>query len=246
MKTIGLIGGIDWPAAERYYRLINREVGRRLGGLHSARMVLLSLDFAELRAAHDRGGWPGAADVLIEAARRLTLAGAEVIGVGSVPVHTVAKRIAAAIDSPLISIIAAAAAEIRARRFESVGLMGSRFTLYDEFFRLPVKDMSGARLIVPQPAEVEILDSVIYQDLIAGRAGDEAWRAVRAVADSLLGLGVEALLLADPGLADLIGALDAPVLDATEIHARALVEAALGPARRGAAGTPPPGDHFKS
>lgn len=216
--------GVDPTLTAHYARRLDQAIARRGNGNPAVRMEAVDLDPALVRGRFDQGGWDEVAELLIEAARQLEAAGAGVIGLASAPIHQVADQVAGAIDIPLISAIGSAAQAIRQGGWGSVGLLGSRFTFYAEFFRRPLKDRTGARLLLPEPIDVELLQELIEaQEPASDRDRAELGRVVEV----LLGLGAEAVLITEPALGQALNWQAArPVIDLAQAQVKALIEAA--------------------
>src|SRR5512139_1004197 len=165
MKTIGMIGGMSWESTVPYYRIANETVAARLGGLHSARILLASLDFHEVEELQRAGDWDGAGRLLARTARSLEAAGADFLVVCTNTMHRVAPAIEAAVGIPLLHIADAAAAEMKAKGVRKAGLLGTRFTMEQDFYRARLRDRHGIEAIVPAPADRESVHRVIYDEL---------------------------------------------------------------------------------
>jgi aspartate racemase len=229
VKTIGLIGGLSWESTAEYYRLINQEVNRRLGGFHSARIVIYSVDFEEEYRLHHAGAWDQTARNMAEAARRLQSAGADIILIGTNTVHKVADEVAAAVDSPLIHIADVTAAAIKKRGLNSVALLGTRFTMAEDFYRGRLHDRHGLKVYVPEGPDAEIVNDAIYSELVKGIIRDKTRLDCLQVIQGLKAKGAEGVVLGCTELPLLIKQqdLDIPVFDTTFLHAMAAVDAAL-------------------
>src|SRR5262249_21982141 len=165
MRTIGLLGGMSWESSAHYYRMINEGVAARRGGLHSARLVMASVDFAPIARMQAEGRWADAGEVLADAAAGGERAGAEVLVLCTNTMHKVAPRIEAAIGIPLLHIADATAAEVRRRGVGRVGLLGTRFTMEDDFYRRRLEERHGLAVIVPPAADRDVIHRVIYDEL---------------------------------------------------------------------------------
>jgi len=230
MKVIGLIAGMSWESSAVYYQVINEEVKHRLGGHHSARIAMFSVDFQDLLNAHDGRGWPAVAELAVDAAQRLARAGAEGLVICTNTVHKVAPEVEAAVDLPLIHIADAAAEAIKAQGLKTVGLLGTRFTLTEGFYRHRLKDRHGLRVLVPEPADIELVNSCIYDELVLGQIKDSSRREFQRIIEALAGLGAEGVILGCTEIPLLIKQEDSriPLFDTTTIHALAAVDWALG------------------
>ena len=229
MKTIGLIGGMSWESTVLYYRLINETVAARLGGLHSARVVLYSVDFHEVERLQHAGDWAAAGELLAQAARALQAAGADVLLLCTNTMHKVAPQIEAAVSIPLLHIADPTAAEIRAAGHTSVGLLGTRFTMEQGFYRDRLAERHGLRVLVPEAGDREIVHRVIYEELCLGKVVPASRAEYQRVMAGLVARGAEAIILGCTEICLLVDAGDAtvPLFDTTGIHARKAAEWAL-------------------
>ncbi len=228
MKTLGLIGGMSWESTIPYYRIVNERVRQRLGGLHSAKLVLHSVDFAGIEAMQRADDWDAAAAILVEAARGLRTAGADAIVVCTNTMHLVAPAIEAAVDLPLLHIADATAARIRAAGLSRVALLGTRFTMERDFYRQRIEG-AGIDVIVPEASQREVIHRVIYDELCLGRILDASRDAYRAIIDDLVARGAQGVILGCTEIGLLVGEGDAsvPLFDTARIHAEAAADWAL-------------------
>ncbi|WP_300274510.1 aspartate/glutamate racemase family protein [Halomonas sp.] len=228
MKTIGLIGGMSWESTQTYYRLINQGVKARLGGLHSARLVLYSVDFAEIEALQHRGNWAATAQILGDAARSLAVAGADFLVLCTNTMHKVAPQIEQAVDIPLLHIADATANELHRQGVTRVGLLGTRFTMEQAFYRERL-EAQGIEVLVPDAAQRERVDTVIYDELCRGEIRADSKAEYLEIVASLAGQGAQGVILGCTEIGLLIEAddTDVPLFDTTAIHAEQAVEAAL-------------------
>lgn len=229
MQTIGLIGGMSWESTLPYYRLVNEATRDRLGGLHSARLVLVSVDFHEIERLQHAGDWVAAGAVLADAARALQSAGADFIVLCTNTMHKVAPAIEAAVAIPLLHIADATAAAIRKDGLRRVGLLGTRFTMEQAFYRERLAQGHGIEVLVPEQAERDLVHRVIYEELCAGRVLDASRADYRRVIARLVERGAQAVILGCTEIGLLVGAADAtvPLYDTTRLHALAAVDRAL-------------------
>jgi aspartate racemase len=229
MKTIGLIGGMSWESSLEYYRVMNQAVKARLGGLHSARILMNSVDFAPLRELMCAGNWAGVGDALADAARALEDAGAELMVIGTNTMHKVADRVAEAVSAPLVHIADATAAEAKRRGFARVALLGTVFTMEDDFYvgRL---EGHGFDVLVPEAGDRKLVDRVIFDELCKGAFLDGSRAEYLRIIDDLAARGAEAVILGctEIGLLVRPGDTDVPTLDTCRIHAERVVDMALG------------------
>lgn len=230
MRTIGLIGGMSWQSSKLYYEQINQLVAGRLGGASSARIVVWSLDFAPIADMQSRGAWSEAGKVLVEAARRLEAAGAEVIAIGANTMHKLAKEVAAATSLPLIHIGDALAAGLKADARVKPLLLGTRYTMEDPAILLDHLAAKGIEAIAPAKAEREALHAIIYDELIKGAVRDASREAVRAMIEAAAERGADAVVFGCTEIGMLFppSAVALPGYDTLDLHARALVDFSLG------------------
>jgi aspartate racemase len=233
MKTIGLIGGMSWESTLPYYRLLNETVRERLGGLHSARLVLYSVDFHEVEALQRNGDWDAAGALLAQAAQALQRAGAEFLVLATNTMHKVADAIEAATQIPLLHIADPTAAAIRAAGLQRVGLLGTRFTMEQAFYRERLEQHHGISVLVPEEDERLQVHRIIYEELCLGQIHAQSRECFRQVLARLVERGAQAVILGCTEIGLLVGAADAsvPLFDTTALHARAAVELALQDAR---------------
>jgi len=228
-KTIGLIGGMSWESSAEYYRIINERVRDRLGGLHSARCLMWSFDFADVESLQHAGRWDDATALMIDAARRLERGGADFVVICTNTMHRMADAVQAAISLPLLHIADPTAARIRAAGLRRVGLLGTAFTMEQDFYKGRLADRHGLDVLVPGDADRAEVHRVIYDELVQGRAEPAARQAYRAVIARLVDRGAEAIILGCTEIILLVRPEDsaAPLFDTTAIHAEAAVEWAL-------------------
>ncbi|MFC3704001.1 aspartate/glutamate racemase family protein [Devosia honganensis] len=227
MKTIGLVGGMSWESSSHYYRIINAETARRRGGLHSAPLILNSLDFAPIAALQAEGDWEAAGRRLNAAARGLVAAGAQVLGLATNTMHLVAEAMLEGIKTPFVHIADPTAAALRADGFATVGLLGTRFTMEMDFYRDRLA-AGGLEVLVPE-VERTNLDGIIFEELCRGIVREPSRRIYVEAIGRLAARGAEAVILGCTEIGMLVDddVSPLPVYDTTELHARALVDAAL-------------------
>ncbi|MET3927847.1 aspartate/glutamate racemase family protein [Devosia sp. 2618] len=227
MKTIGLIGGMSWESTAHYYRVLNQETAARLGGLHSAPVIVHSVDFAPIAEMQSAGDWTGAGAQLARVARGLQDVGAEVIGLATNTMHVVADQITAAIDVPFVHIADPTSDALLADGFETVGLLGTRFTMEMDFYRDRLAER-GLKSLIPDVDRTN-LNGIIYEELCRGIVREESRRIYVAAIERLAARGAEAVILGCTEITMLIddSVSPLPVYDTTDLHAKALVGAAL-------------------
>ena len=228
MKTIGLIGGMSWESTVPYYRLMNEAVKARLGGLHSAKLVLYSVDFDEIMHHQHAGNWVEAGRVMAHAARAVEAAGADFLVICTNTMHKLVPEVEAAVSIPVLHVVDVLAARIQQDDARKVGLLATRFTMEQEFYRRRL-EAHGIEVVVPDAADRETVHRVIYEELCQGLVRDASRDAFRAVIKRVIDAGADSVALACTEIAMLIGPHDCPVplFDTTELHARAAVDFAL-------------------
>ncbi len=228
-KVIGLLGGMSWESSAEYYRIVNEAVRERLGGLHSARVLMWSFDFAEVEELQHDGRWDEALVLMIEAARRLERGGADFIVICTNTMHRMAEEVSEGIGVPLLHIADPTAERIRAGGFRRVGLLGTAFTMEQEFYKGRLAARHGLDVLVPEPADRGIVHRIIYDELVRGRVEALSREAYRGVIARLVAAGAEAIILGCTEIMLLVGPEDSavPLFDTTRIHAEAAVDMAL-------------------
>ncbi|MCF5872721.1 aspartate/glutamate racemase family protein [Aeromonas veronii] len=229
MKCIGLLGGMSWESTVSYYQALNRGVRAQLGGLHSARVLLNSVDFAGIERLQHAGDWPATACLLAAEARKLQDGGADFLLIGTNTMHKVAPEIEAAIDIPLLHIADATAAKLRADGITRVGLLGTRFTMEQDFYKGRLQERFGLAVLVPDEAGRERVHRIIYDELCLGEIRESSRAEYLAIIEALAAAGAEAVILGCTEIALLVGDARAavPLYDTTAIHAEAAVALAL-------------------
>jgi aspartate racemase len=229
MKTIGLLGGMSWESTASYYRAINRIVGDRLGGLHSARIVLYSVEFHEIERLQREGRWTEAGEILADAARRLERAGAECLVICANTMHKVAPQIEEAVTIPLLHVADVTADRIRAAGMRTVGLLGTRYTMEMDFYRDRLKERHGIEVRIPGSADRETINRVIFDELCRGIVRDGSRAEYRRIVDDLVRDGAEGVISGCTEIGLLLGPDDVPIplFDTAAIHAEAAASWAL-------------------
>jgi aspartate racemase len=230
--VIGLIGGLSWESSAQYYRIINREVRDRLGGVHSARSLMWSVDFGEIEPLQHNGDWGRLAEQMRDAAIRLERGGADFVLICSNTMHRMADAVAEAIDIPLIHIADPTGEKIKAAGLRRVGLIGTAFTMEQDFYKGRLNDLFGLEVVVPQAEDRRIIHDIIYRELVAGEALPKSRAAYREVIARLVAQGAQAIILGCTEIMLLISDEDSavPLFDTTTIHAMAAVDRALASA----------------
>jgi len=229
MKTIGLIGGMSWESTIPYYRHINQHIKQKLGGLHSAKIILYSVDFAQIEALQRSGDWDKAGELLADAALRLQTAGADCIVLCTNTMHKVAAAIETAATIPLLHIADATAEAIKAAGIHKVALLGTRFTMEQDFYKKRLTESYGLEVLVPDEEGRALVHQVIYQELCLGLVNPDSRQKYQQIMADLVAQGAEAIILGCTEIALLVSDEDCkvPLFDTTEIHAQKSAEWAL-------------------
>jgi aspartate racemase len=230
VKTIGLLGGMSWESSIEYYRIINETVRDKLGGLHSAKSVMYSVDFAEIEALQHEGKWEEATQLMIAAAQHVENGGADFLVICTNTMHRMAEEVREGIGIPLLHIADATAEKIKAAGLRVVGLIGTRFTMEGEFYKGRLIDRHGLEVLVPNDEGREIVHKVIYDELVMGVIEPKSKARYIQIIEELISKGAQGIILGCTEIGLLIGAEDVtvPVFDTALIHAAAAVELALG------------------
>jgi aspartate racemase len=229
VKTIGLIGGMSWESTLSYYQAINLGVKEQLGGLHSAKLVMVSVDFAEIEKMQHAGDWAAVAEILIDAAKSLEVAGADGFIICTNTMHKVAEQVAAEVRMPLLHIADATAEALKRDGISRVGLLGTSFTMEQEFYKTRLIQ-TGLDVLIPDTQQRQLVHSVIFQELCLGDIKLGSKKAYLEIIQSLASRGAEAVILGCTEIGLLIQQADTSVTlyDTTKIHAEAAVEFMLG------------------
>jgi aspartate racemase len=229
MKTIGLIGGMSWESSAEYYRIINETVRDRLGGLHSAQCLMYSVDFAEVELLQHEGRWLEAAQMMVAAAQHLERGGADFVVLCTNTMHKCTDEMMRHMGVPLLHIADATARKIMVQALHTVGLLGTRFTMEEEFYKGRLSGHFGLNVLVPSQPEREIVHRVIYDELCLGQIHEASRVQYMAIMERLAEQGAQGIILGCTEIGMLVHAGDirVPLFDTTRIHAEAAVDAAL-------------------
>jgi len=229
MKTIGLIGGMSWESSIEYYRIINEAVKEKLGGLHSAKSIMVSVDFAEVEILQREGKWSEAALMMVDAAKSLEKGGADFIVICTNTMHKSADEIQANVKIPLLHIADATAQLVKDSGIRTIGLLGTRFTMEEEFYKGRLSQNYGLKVIIPNAGEREIVHRVIYDELVIGEIKQHSKEQYIGIIENMVNQGAEGIILGCTEIGLLIHQQDCrvPLFDTTMIHAEAAVEYAL-------------------
>jgi len=226
MKTIGLLGGMSWESSIEYYRIINEEVNARLGGLHSAQSLMYSVDFADIEKLQHAGDWDVLTQAMIDAAKRLERGGADFLVICTNTMHRMAPEVGAAINIPLLHIADATANAIKAHGLQTVGLLGTRFTMEGDFYRGKLENDHGLRVLIPDDEGRETVHRIIYDELVQGIIREDSRKAYLDVIGDLQTKGAQGVILGCTEIPLLVKQKDVtiPIFDTTTIHAKAAVD----------------------
>lgn len=229
MKTIGLIGGMSWESTLEYYRILNQTVKEKLGGLHSAKCILYSVEFAEIEVLQREARWQEAAQCMVDAGRALEAAGADFIVLCTNTMHKLAPELEAGVNLPLLHIADATAEAVKAAGLTRVGLLGTRFTMEQDFYKDRLSGKHGLEVLIPDAADREIVHNVIYNELCLGVVRQESRDQFSRIIDRLAASGAQGVILGCTEIESLVRQQDSalPVFATTKIHAEAAVERAL-------------------
>ena len=229
MKTIGLLGGMSWESTALYYRAINEGIKQRLGGLHSAEIAMVSVDFQEIETLQMRGDWQAAGERLAAAARQAEAAGAEFLLICTNTMHKVAPQIEDAISIPLLHIADATADRIKDQGLQTIGLLGTRFTMEQDFYAGRLQEKHGLEVIIPPPEERDIVHRVIYDELVLGIVREESRRQFLEIMENLQSRGAQGIIEGCTEIVMLVQQehTEIPLFDTTAIHAESAVDHAL-------------------
>lgn len=228
MKTIGLIGGMSWESSVLYYQLINRKVNQVLGGVHSGKSILFTVDFEEIADLQRKSDWDTLAEKMIDAAKALQVAGADMVLICANTMHKVSGEVESSLDIPLIHIGDVTAEAIKKQGIKKIGLLGTKYTMEQDFIKNRIINQ-GIEVIIPEEADREIIHNVIYTELAKGIISDDSRKAYLTIIDKLVAEGVEGVILGCTEIGMLIKPTDTsiPTFDTTIIHAEKAVELAL-------------------
>ncbi len=229
MKTIGMLGGMSWESSLEYYRIVNEEVKRRLGGFHSAKCLLYSVDFAEIEELQHKDEWDELTRIMIECAQSIEKAGADFLVICTNTMHLMADNVENSINIPLIHIADAAAGEIRKRSFEKVGLLGTKFTMEKDFYKVRLKEKHNIETITPDEEGRQIIHDGVYKEFTQGNISNITRQNFRRIIKDLADNGAEAIVLGCTEIPLFIKEDDSPIplMDTTRLHAVAAVDIAV-------------------
>jgi len=230
MKTIGIIGGMSWESSIEYYRIINLVTRKKLGGLHSGKSIMVSVDFAPIEEMQKNDQWEELTDVMVNAAVQLVSGGADFIVIATNTMHKMYEAVQGAVNIPVLHIADATAFRVKERNIHAIGLLGTIFTMEMDFYKKRLIDTFNLDVIVPDKKDRMIINQIIYQELVLGKIKQESRNEYIRVMKKLVEHGAEGIILGCTEISLLVGANDTsvPVFDTTKIHAETAVEIALG------------------
>ena len=228
MKTIGLLGGMSWESTVHYYQIINEEVKNKLGGLHSAKIILYSVEFAEIEKYQSSNQWEKCGEILGRAAKKIEDAGADFILICSNTIHKVVPQITSAIQIPIVHIADATADELKKCHIKRVGFLGTRYTMKQDFYKSRLVDR-GIDVLIPSDNDVNIVNTIIFEELCVGKVREESRKKFQEIIEKLKEEGAEGVILGCTEIGLLIhqSEVTIPVFDTTVIHAKKAVQIAL-------------------
>ena len=226
MKTIGMIGGTSWESTQLYYQQLNQLTAQALGGLHSARCILYSLEFGEVYAHMERGDWDAAGEITARAAKALEDAGADFLVLCANTSHKFCGAIEHRVSIPILHIVDAVVEAIRARGMRTVGLLGTKYTMQEDFY-LPRLEAAGIRVLLPEASEMEEVNRIIYEELCVGVVKESSRAVLSALVESMRQNGAEGVILGCTELGMILKDAAIPLLDTVEIHSAAAIRLAL-------------------
>ncbi|MBA4384320.1 MAG: aspartate racemase [Anaerolinea sp.] len=229
MKTIGMIGGMSWESSVEYYKLVNEGIHQALGGVHSAKSVMVSVDFAEVEVLQKEGRWSEATQMMVNAARQVEAAGADFLIICTNTMHLMADEVQAAIQIPLLHIADAAANAVLDQGIHTVGLLGTRFTMQGDFYKGRLADKFGLKVYTPITADQDIVHDIIYDELVVGKILPASKAAYQKIILNLAEQGAQGIILGCTEIGLLVQQSDCslPLFDTTLLHAQAAVQYAL-------------------
>ena len=229
MRTIGMIGGMSWESSTEYYRIVNQTIKEKLGGLHSAKSLMYSVDFAEIETLQSEGRWDEATQSMIEVAQHVEAGGADFVIICTNTMHKMANDVEAAIGIPLLHIADATADVIKAKGLNKIGLLGTKFTMEEDFYRGQLVEKHGLEVIIPDEKDRDTIHRVIYDELVLGKIKSESREEYKQIIEKLITEGAQGIILGCTEIGLLVKEEDSrvPIFDTAYIHAVAAVEYAL-------------------
>ncbi len=229
MKTIGLIGGMSWESSAVYYDIINKTVKEKLGGHHSCECLMYSVDFARIEKLQHQGDWEQLTEIMVDVAKKLERGGAELLVICTNTMHKMAPEVEKSIGIPVVHIVDTIADRIKEQNLSKVALLGTRFTMEQDFYKGRLTEKHGIEVIIPDTAGIETVHRIIYQELVLGTIREQSRQEYMDIIEELIGRGAQGIILGCTEIPLLIKQEDCtvPVFDTTTIHAIKAVEQAL-------------------
>lgn len=229
MKLLGFIGGMNWQSTAEYYKTINNLVNQRLGGNHSARLIIYSVDFEEILSLEMKNNWDSIGNKMAEISQDLEKAGARGLVLCSNTMHLVAEGLEKVTSIPIINVIDATAEEIKKNRIESIGLLGTKFTMEREFYKNRLKEKHGLKVLVPDSKSIDIINNIIYKELAYGKINPTSKKEIKRIVENLISDGAEGIILGCTELPMIINSkeVDVPLFDTLKIHMLAAMNFSL-------------------
>ena len=229
MKTIGMIGGMSWESSAEYYRIMNETVKEKLGGHHSCKCLMYSVDFDEIEKLQHKGEWGKLTEIMVNTAQSIEKGGAEMLIICTNTMHLMFPDILQKINIPVLHIVDAVAEKIKTKGLKKVGLLGTRFTMEKDFYSGRLKEMHGIDVIIPNDEDMDLVHTIIFKELVLGKITDQSREAYKTIINKLVKEGAEGIILGCTEIPLLIKQKDAdvPVFDTTQIHAEAAVKMAI-------------------
>jgi aspartate racemase len=229
MKTIGMIGGMSWESSLEYYRIMNQAVKEKLGGFHSAPCILYSVDFDDVEKLQHQGDWASLNRLMIEAAQRVKKAGADFLIICTNTMHKMADEVQKAIQIPLLHIVDVTAKAVRANGQSRVGLLGTKFTMEQDFYKGRLHEMHGIDVLIPEDKERQVIHDILYNELCLGEIKELSKGKFQSIIQNLVKRGAQGVILGCTEIPLILSQEDAeiPLYDTTALHARAAVDFAL-------------------
>ncbi|MCK5820759.1 MAG: aspartate/glutamate racemase family protein [Bacteroidales bacterium] len=229
MKTIGMIGGMSWESSLEYYRILNEQIKEKLGGLHSAQCLMYSVDFGPIAQLQHDNNWEELTRVMVEAGQKLEKGGADFIIICTNTMHKMAEEVGAGVSIPLIHIADATAEEIKKLGLKTVALLGTRFTMEQNFYKGRLAEKHGLKVLIPDDTDMDIIHRIIYKELCLGTILEDSKSEYLRIIEKLIDQGAEGIILGCTEIPLLVKQEDVsvPILDTTQLHAEAAVEFAV-------------------
>ena len=230
MKTIGMIGGMSWESSLEYYRILNEQIKQKLGGLHSAQCLMYSVDFGPIAQLQHDNDWEELSRIMVETGQRLEKGGADFIIICTNTMHKMAKEVGAGISIPLIHIADTTAEEIKRQGLNTVALLGTRFTMEQDFYKGRLAEKHGLKVLTPDDTDMDTIHRIIYKELCLGTILKDSKTEYLRIIEKLIDQGAEGIILGCTEIPLLVKQKDVsvPILDTTQLHAEAAVEFAIG------------------